>query len=145
MEVDMKKLIIAAVFAAVIATGVPVFAQNSNREGQESEYYYVNISLEKIWPYRKGYIVQYRKGLNQIGRLYLPYEWFTEAASRGEIITLPKGKAWPSLTVYYKEGEFSHLRLYVHRWASHPTWGSVPQNINIDSNFDIDTLKIAFE
>ena len=67
----MKKLVIAVVFVAILATGIPLFAQSS-KEGKESEYYYINISLEKIWPYRKGYIVQYRKGLNQIGRLYLP-------------------------------------------------------------------------
>ena len=142
----MKKLVIAVVFTVIFSAGMPIFAQSSKDEKKESEYYYVNISLEKIWPYRKGYIVQYRKGLNQIGRLYLPSEWFTATAGKGEIITLPKGNSWPTLTVYYKEGEFSHVRLYVHRWASHQSWGSVPQNVNIDSRFDdIDSLKIDFQ
>ena len=145
MEVDMKKLITAVVFAALIVAGSPVFAQRIP-QGKESEFYPVNVSLEKIWPYRRGYIVQYRKGLYQFGRAYLPAEWFTNAASKGEIITLPPGNAWPSMTVYYKNGEFSHVRLYVHRSFSHQTWGSVPQSVNVDSNFDdIETIRLEFQ
>ena len=128
-----------------LAAGLPVFAQDQ-RDERDSEFYYINVSLEKVYPYRKGYIVQYRKGFFEHGKAYLPAEWFTDADSKGEIITLPRGKSWPSMTVYYKNGEFSHVRLYVHRWQSHATWGSVPQNVDIDKNFDnVDTLKIDFQ
>jgi hypothetical protein len=145
MEVDMKKLIIAVVFAALIIGGSPVFAQTVKEENA-SEYYYVNILLEKIYPYRNGYVLQYRKGLNQIDRLYVPMEWFTSSAGKGELVTLPAGTAWPSLTVYYKNGEFSHVRLYVHHVASHQTWGTIPQNVNIDSRFEnVEDLKIKFK
>ena len=139
----MKKLIIAVVFIAVATAGLPLFAQQIPNE-QESEYYYVNVTLEKIYPYRKGYVVQYRKGINQVGRSYLPTEWFTSAAARGEIINLPRGKEWPSMTVYYKDGEFSHVRLYVHPHRGHQTWGYIPQNVNIDDRFDIETINIDY-
>ena len=139
----MKKFVIAVVLLAIFAAGMPVFAET--REKKESEYYYVNISLEKIYPYRAGYIVQYRKGLNRVGRAYLPSEWFSSAAGKGELILLPRGGAWPSMSVYYKEGEFSHVRLYVHRHPGHATWGGVPQNVNLDSNFDnVETLRLEF-
>ena len=140
----MKKIIIAAVVLASLAAGFPVFAADS-KEGKESEFYYKSISLEKIWPYQKGYVVQYRKGLNSIGRAYIPSEWFTMTASKGEIINLPPGNSWPSMSVYYKNGEFDHVRLYVHRLRSHQTWGSIPQNVNIDDRFEnLDTLDIKY-
>ena len=139
----MKKLIIAAVFVAIFTAGSPLFAQKIPAE-QESDFYYVNVTLEKIFPYRKGYVVQYRKGINQIGRAYLPSEWFTNAAAKGEIINLPKGKEWPSLTIYYKDGEFSHVRLYVHPHQGHQTWGYIPQNVNIDDRFDVETVQIEY-
>lgn len=140
----MRKFIIAIVVLAVFAAGVPVFAQSSDEN--EDDFYYINLTLEKIWPYRAGYVVQYRKGINRIGRLYLPNEWFSSSAGKGEIIKLPPGLSWPSLSVYYKNGEFSHVRLYVHRVNTHSTWGVVPQNVNIDSSFDnVDTLKIDFK
>ena len=144
----MKKLIVVAIFVASLAIGSPVFAQNEKSEKKienESEYYYVNVSLEKIFPYRKGYVVQYRKGFTQYARAYLPSKWFTDAGSKAEIITLPQGKAWPSMSVYYKDGEFSHVRLYVHHVPTHQSWGSIPQNINLDDKFDhLDSVKIEY-
>jgi len=140
----MKKLIVAAVLAVLITAGLPIFAQSSSNRN-ESEYYYINVGVEKIWPYRKGYVVQYRKGLYQTARAYIPSEWFTNAASQGEIITLPRGNAWPSMSVYYKNGEFSHVRLYVHRYDQHITWGILPQNVNIDSFFEgVESLDLEF-
>jgi len=144
MEVNMKKFVFAAIFIVSLAVVLPVFAQNQKDE-RDSEYYYVNISLEKIYPYRRGYVVQYRKGFFQYGKAYLPAEWFSDADSKGEVIVLPPGKAWPSMTVYFKDGIFSHVRLYVHRWASHQTWGSIPQNVNLDGNFDyIESVQIEY-
>jgi hypothetical protein len=143
MEVNMKKLMLAVIVAS-FAAGLPVFADN-HRERSESEYYYVNVSLERIFLYRAGYIVQYRKGVNNTGRAYLPREWFTDVAGKGEVVLLPKGDAWPTLSIYYKNGEFSHVRLYVHQWQSHPTWGIIPQNVNLDDHFiGIDTIQIEF-
>jgi hypothetical protein len=141
----MKKLIFAALFAVSCILGLPLFAQQKFSEGKESEYFYVNIAIEKIYPYRAGYVIQYRKGVNQIARAYIPGEWFSDAAGKGELLYLPSGKAWPSLTVYYKSGEFSHVRLYVHRWQGHETWGYIPLNVNIDDRFEnIDTIKLDF-
>ena len=140
----MKKLVFAALFVVFLAVGLPVFAQNQQNE-KDSEYYYVNITLEKIFPYRRGYVVQYKKNFFQYGRLYLPAEWFVDASSKGEIITLPPGKAWPSLTVYYKNGVFSHVRLYVHHVPNHESWGSIPQNAALDDKFDnVDSVKLEF-
>jgi len=140
----MKKLVIAAIFAVLLVIGSPVFAQD-NRQEQQSEYYYKNISLEKIYPYRNGYIIQYRRGINTIDKAYLPMAWFTNSASKGEIVTLPQGKAWPSLSIYYKNGQFSHVRLYVHRLQTHQTWGVVPQSVDIDSYFEnVEELKLKY-
>ena len=147
MEVYMKKFIFTVLLAALITTGLPLFAQSSS-DRPESDYYYVNISLEKIWPYRRGYIVQYRRGLYGHGRTYLPAEWFSSSASgggvtKGEVLSLPHGRSWPSMTVFYRDGEFSHVRLYVHRMPTHQTWGRVPQDVNLDSQFDdIETLVL---
>jgi hypothetical protein len=140
----MKKLVCAVVLALAFIAGSPLFAQKFS-PGKESEYFYVNITIEKIYPYREGYVIQYRKGVNQMSRVYIPGAWFTDTASKGELITLPAGKGWPSLSVYYKNGEFSHVRLYVHRSRAHDTWGNIPQNVNIDDRFEnIETVKLDF-
>jgi hypothetical protein len=140
----MKKILFAVLIVVLFASVTPLFAQQISKE-HTSEYFYVNISVEKIYPYNKGYVVVYRKGVNQMAQTYLPVEWFTEAAGKGELVTLPRGKNWPSLTVYYKAGEFSHVRLYVHPVKSHESWGNIPLNVNIDDRFEnIETIQIEF-
>ena len=141
----MKKLILLVVLAA-LGQSVTLFAQQSTASKfKESDYYYVNIPIEKIYSYRLGYVVIYRKGINQMARTYLPSEWFYDTAGRGELVALGPGKEWPSMTVYYKSGEFSHVRLMLRRNRSHETWGVVPLNVNLDEFFDgIEEVKLEF-
>jgi len=135
----MKKLIIVTIFLALIS---PVFAQSIS-DGNESNMYYVNVPVERVYPTGKGYVVQYRKGMG-VATVGIPNEWFTDAASKAELITLPRGATWPTMTVFYREGEFSHVRLYVHPAKSHPTWSSVSQSTDVSRYFESDTIVLEF-
>jgi hypothetical protein len=144
MTMKIGRFFIALCIAGM--TVLPLAAQDNQPAGRkQSEYYYVNVPLDKIYPYRRGYVVQYRKGVTEQARAYLPLEWFHDAAGKGEVIRLKPGTTWPSLSVYYKNGEFSHVRLYVRREAGHESWGNIPQGVNIDEYFDnVDTIKLEF-
>jgi hypothetical protein len=135
----MKKLVVVLVFLAIIS---PVFAQNNSDENPN--LYYVSFSVERIYPSRQGYIVQYRTqtGIHTIG---IPNRWFSDAAGKGDYVTLPYGQAWPTISVFYNNGELTHVRLYVSRVKSHQTWGSIPQGTDVSRFFsDGDTLDIKF-
>ena len=137
----MKKLVLAAVLAAFIAGGL--FAQQELKH--ESDYYYHTVLIEKIYVYRRGYMVVYRKGAAQMARTYLPEEWFNTMGGKGEIVGLGTGHEWPSMTVYYKNGEFSHVRLRLRRHKGHESWGVVPLHINLDEYFqDIEEVQLEF-
>ena len=140
----MKKLVFAAVFIAAVIIGSPLNAQEIPPE-QSSDYYYVNVNVEKVYPTNMGYILVYRKGINSFSRVSIPNDWFTFAGAKAELITLPRGKNWPSLTIFYKDGEFSHVRLYVHRERSHLSWGNLPFATDVSRYFeDTDTINIEF-
>jgi len=135
----MKKLIFAVIFLAVIS---PVFAQSNTNT--ETNMYYVNVSLEKVYPTNEGYILIYRtqRGMATIG---IPNRWFVEAAGKAGVMKLPTGSSWPSLSIFYVDGEFSHVRLYVHPMRGHMSWGNMPLGANISSYFpEGDTLDIKF-
>jgi len=139
---EMKKIILVVVLAVLIQ-GVSLFAQE--KFTTESDYYYYNVPIEKIYAHRLGYVVIYRKGVNLMTRTYLPIEWFTDTAGIGEVYSLGPGKEWPSMTVYYKDGEFSHVRLRLRRSRAHETWGVVPLNANIDQHFKgVSEVKLEF-
>jgi hypothetical protein len=144
MEDKMKQFSFLALLVLGFSLGLPLFAQEK-RQFKESEYYYVSVPIEKIYSYRNGYVVVYRKGINQMARTYLPLEWFADSAGKAEQIVLGSGKAWPYLTIYYKSGEFSHIRVYIRRERTHETWGVVPMNTNIDEYFEgIEEIRLEF-
>jgi hypothetical protein len=144
MEATMKKIIFAVVIIAAFAAIQPLYSQTISK-ASESEHYYVNVPLEKVYIGREGYVVMYRKGVNNLAKAYIPYEWFNAAAGKGELVTLPRGTNWPSLTIFYKSGEFSHIRLYIHRERGHTSWGIVPANANLSEHFkDVESIELEF-
>jgi hypothetical protein len=83
-------------------------------------------------------------------RAYIPLEWFKvtpqqEEPPKAEMILLGVGTEYPHLTVYYNNGVFDHLRLYVRKESNHESWGVVPSSMNLDSYFEgITDLKLTF-
>ncbi|MCL2759440.1 MAG: hypothetical protein FWD22_04445 [Treponema sp.] len=133
----MKKLIFVLVFLAFIS---PVFAEDS-----EATIYYINVPVEKIIPSKEGYIVQYRSSSSVIATVGIPNEWFYDAASVAEKVRLGVASDWPTMSIFYLDGKFSHLKLYVHPVKSHQTWGSVPQGTDLSRFFtDKESFKIRF-
>ncbi|MDR0629981.1 MAG: hypothetical protein LBG24_10160 [Treponema sp.] len=149
----MKQIFLSVVFCIAVVTVMPILAQDESGGG-EPPYYYVNVPIERVYAYKKGYVVAYRTGVlvQGVDHLYLPIEWFQDgpraadaAPPKGEVILLGPGKSWPYLTVYYKEGEFSHVRLYIRRERSHESWGGIPLTVNIDDRFEgVETIKLTY-
>lgn len=143
----MKKVVLLVV-ACIALASVPVFAQEEEAETSGSAYYYVNTPIQKVYPYRQGYVVTYRKGAIGSATTYLPIEWLEEKTGevpKLDVILLGPGTQWPYLAVYYKDGEFSHVRLYIRKERSHETWGHVPAGVDINDKFEnVETIKLEF-
>ncbi|MDR2052476.1 MAG: hypothetical protein LBP80_03600 [Treponema sp.] len=146
----MKVRILITLFAVALAV-FPIPAQeadsgsSSKKYKNESEFYPVFVQVEKIYNYPKGYIIRYRKGPFQMANAYLPIEWFKGASAKGELVRQGSANTWPRLVVYYKDGELSHLRLYVHRDRNHETWGVVRASSELDSKFEnVEDIKLEF-
>ena len=134
----MKKLLIVLFLFALI---IPVFAQNNSRE--PARLYYINVPVERIFPSLEGYIIQYRSSASVIATVGIPIEWFNAAAGKAQIKHLAAASDWPTMSVFYSEGEFSHVRLYVHRSRTHQTWGTIPQGTDVARFFgDRDSLSL---
>ena len=137
----MKKIIFALIFLAMLT---PAFSQNNNRN-TETDMYYINVPIEKIYQTSLGYVILYRKGTNQLGTVSVPNEWFTDAAGRAEMMRLPSGPDWPTMSVFFKNGEFSHVRIYVHRVSGHRSWGLFPGTVDVRQYFtDTENFNIEF-
>ena len=137
----MRKILIVLIFLAVIS---PVIFAQDNADVDGAGVYYVNVSVERVFPTSQGYIVQYRtqRGFAYVG---IPNRWFFDAAGKADIIYNPVGSDWPTMSVFYNHGEFTHVRLYLARGKGHFTWGSIPQGTDVSRFFsDEDTIKLQF-
>ncbi|MCL2266194.1 MAG: hypothetical protein FWC17_01195 [Treponema sp.] len=147
----MKKLIFVLFIFALVT---PVFAQSNSAQSQDM--YYINVPVERIYITTQGYVIQYRSGSSILGTIGIPIEWFGNAnfqhgstsygsggSNKADVVRLPAASDWPTMSVFYVDGVFSHVRLYVHSLKSHPTWGSLPQGSDVSrffgdkENFDI--------
>lgn len=136
----MRKLIFVFLILVFIS---PVFAQNESRYNT-SDMYVINVSVDKIYPSGRGYLIQYRTGLG-LSTVGIPNEWFSSAGGKAELVHLPRGRSWPSMSVFYRDGEFSHVRVYAHREKSHQTWGNIPQSADVSRFFsDSEDFKLRF-
>jgi len=143
----MKKLVILLTLITLLAAVTPVFAQSTSSAdtGKNSNFYYVNIPVEKVYPTNKGYVIRYRTQ-NGVATVGIPNSWFVDAAGKADFVTLPKGPTWPTLSIFYEDGEFSHLRLYVHPYKGHLSWGNVPLGADLTEFFpDDEALRIQFK
>jgi len=144
----MKKVFWLSALCIAFLTVMPVVAQST-----DSPYYYVNVPIERVFSYRKGYVIDYQTGATgtRTARTYIPLEWFEDGPRvngeppKGELILMGSGSAWPYLTVFYKDGEFSHVRLYLRRDRGHASWAGVPPGTNIDRYFeDVTDIRLKF-
>ena len=156
------KLVFLSIFAGVLlfagfmVLGAPPVAAQQAGEGQRpedrwgkeniSELYYINVPIEKVYPYRLGYVVLYRKGANNMGQAYIPHEWFRFGVGKAQLFQLGDGPTWPSMSVFYKEGAFYGVKLYVAKRTTHLTWGNIPSNVNIDNRFEgVESIDLGYD
>jgi hypothetical protein len=141
----MKKICLSAAFAGLLFAA-PVFAQNAV---VTSEFYVLNVSIEKIYSHQLGYIVEYRKNLMGTERVYLPLEWFTRTVEtqnplKGQLIKIRQQSLPPYLTIYYKGGKTDHIKLFV-RDLNHPSWGTVVNGVTLNDNFNgVEEIRIIY-
>ena len=134
----MKKLILLIVIFMLIASS-GVFAE-------ASKYYVKTIQIIKVYDHTMGYRVVYMKSNFDLHVLYLPKEWFKVAAETGED---PKAElvtgidsSYPYFSVFWEEGAFSHIRLYLHSNLMHESWGDMNQGEEMAEKFNVETLKL---
>jgi hypothetical protein len=134
----MKKLMIffTAVFLSFEGTG-SVFA--------ESPFFAKTVFIAQITSTQQGYKIVYLDDRGQPETVYLPIQWFykeTGATSDGFVkaeIIYGRGPQFPYMQIYFKKGVFDHLLIFADADYSNPSWGVLPDNIDISSNFHPDS------
>ncbi len=126
----MKRATVVLVLVAVIACALAA---------DQSAFYPVRVDVVKVFSHSQGYRVLYRTGSSGIADVYLPARWFT-SGGKAELVR-GDDPSFPYMTVFYKDGKFDHLRLYVIADQRDPMWGILAPSDGA-GKFDSEDLKL---
>jgi hypothetical protein len=128
----MKRATLVIVLIAFVSLGL---------SAETSAFYPVRVDVVKVYSHADGYRVIYRKGSADVGAVYLPARWFVPGG-KAELVR-DNDPSFPYITIFYKDGKFDHLRLYVLANQKDETWG-ILNPAEGAGKFNSDDLKIEF-
>ncbi len=143
VEIDTKEaqamkraaLLVALLF--LLAGIASVSAQE-----QDPTIYVKTVPIMQILNHSLGYKILYLKGSMDVGEFYVPHSWF-KAGGKAELI-LGTDRSYPYFSVFYTDGEFSHIKVYAQESISHLSWGKLRSREGESEKFDIETLDIEY-
>jgi hypothetical protein len=123
-----------------------VWAQDTNQDNR-SEFYVKTVPISKVYIHNLGYRVVYQKADNNFGVFYVPNSWFQTTGSgeapKAELIK-ESSRTVPYFSIFWRNGEFDHIRLYLHRNLGHISYGDLDNPEEIRDRFDVETLELEF-
>ena len=131
----MKRAAIVVVLIAIVAGALAAAPAN------ESSFYPVRVDVVKVFSHADGFRVIYRRGSSSVGEVYLPARWFV-SGGKAELVR-GNDASFPYITVFYKDGKFDHLRLYVLADQKDQTWG-ILNPADGAGKFTSDDLKLDY-
>ena len=108
----------------------------------DPELYVKTVGIMKILNHSLGYKVLYLKSSMEVGEFYVPHSWF-KAVGNAELV-LGNGQAYPYFSVFYRNGEFDHIKIYAADNIQHLSWGRLKAQVGDSSKFEVETLNLEF-
>lgn len=133
MNSSLKKKIIILAIMVTVAGIASAF--------ELSSLYVKTVYVSKVYTYEQGYKVMYVKQNLDIGTAYIPLKWVKEKKA---IIVPGNDPLYPYMSIYWKEGQFYRVILYIPDDPRNPAWGFVSKTDQEAEKFNIDTLEMEF-
>lgn len=115
---------------------------------EESEYYVKTVNIFKIYNHNKGFRVVYETQDLKLKDTFIPYSWFRvperEADDWKAEVVYGDRAEYPYFNVYWKNGQFSHIRLFLRNKRTHPSWGTLKDPDRYNNSFDVETPVFDF-
>lgn len=106
-----------------------------NAYTDQSEYYVKTVPVYKVYIHKSGYIVTYESETLKGHNLFIPYKWMAETNENGQKKAVEidgNDPSFPYIDIYWKNGQFSHIKLFLKSSKQDPSWGilSDPDKFN---------------
>ena len=150
--------------AGLLMSSLPLFAQQANPSATTTtttttttatpatsstnpiakDAYYKSIPLIKVWMHQLGYKVQFWTSKSQVGDIYIPLTWFNQGPNSKADIIYGNEPSYPRLVIFWVDGKFDHVNLYVLNNYESGTWGVLNQAGDLTSQFNVEDVPKDF-
>ena len=114
----------------------------------ESKFYARSFNIEKVFFHQKGYKVTYITGKLKYVSTYLPHSWFSQSSTKNGVqakgeLAWGNDPSYPYMTVFWRDGKFSHVRLYLKKSMFDISYGVINPNQD-PSAFDVEEPVLEY-
>jgi hypothetical protein len=133
-----RPALLSAMVLCILLTAAAAFAQDQ----EEPQVFVKTVPIMKVLVHPLGYKVLYVKSTMEVADFYVPYAWF-KAGGKGEVV-FGSGQAYPFFSVFYVNGDFDHVKLYLVEKMGHVSWGSMKRREGDAAKFEVESLNLEF-
>jgi hypothetical protein len=144
----VKKLVLTTLVLSTLLFCGSLFAQTKASGDGRAQLYPQLVQVTTIFPSKDGYAVIYQSKFGK-KTAFLPVSWFDRARTTEDnpdagkaMLKLVGPGDYPCMVVYYQNKELDHVILYARKELWHPSWGSIPQGVDLSEEFKNATFKI---
>ena len=131
--------------AILLLTSLPSFAQQAySSTNNPKDAYYKIVPMLKVWSHQLGYMVQFWTTKNQIAQMYIPLTWFNQGVNSKADIFYGNLPEIPYVVIYWVDGKFDHVNLYVRNDFNSLSWGVLNQAGDLSSQFNVQDVPKEF-
>jgi hypothetical protein len=123
----------AVVAILVLLACCTAFAQQT----ADQDVYYKNVRIARIYPHALGYRILYFKSTLEYAEMYVPIQWFSFGGASKANVIWGESAEFPYLSIYYKDGKFDRILLYLHANMHDVSWGTLPTGIDLTRQFNV--------
>ena len=141
----MKKAGFILAVMLLLAVSLPSFAQQAYSSATNpKDAYYKTVPLLKVWMHQLGYKLQYWTSKSQVADMYIPYTWFNQGINSKADIIYGIEPGIPYITIFWVDGKFDHVKLYVHDSFNDLSWGVLSGSADLTSKFNVQEVPKEF-
>ena len=133
-----RPALLSALVLLFLLAASAAFAQDT----EEPQVFVKTVPIMKVLAHPLGYRVLYVKSTMEVADFYVPYSWF-KPGGKGEVV-FGSGRSYPFFSVFYVDGKFDHVRLYLVDKMGHVSWGSMKKREGDSNRFDVETLDLEY-
>jgi len=137
----MKRAGIVIVAGLFMLMSLPAFSQTQDNAKQA---YVKSIPLVKVWMNQLGYVAQFFNSKSQISNIYVPLTWFGNGPDAKADIIYGNVTGYPYCSIYWVDGKFDHIVLYVLKDYTSTTWGILEGGTDLATKFDVQEVPKDF-